>query len=361
MYATLAESLDVLLPNLVPTLVRPEVIPGLKALAGRLVPIVRGGFECRLSAHHPQVDLQQCIVADDRELGLLQSSMAVAASGVEGAECQHWLSLQHFIAAWSEPFSLLHDSIPEIWLEFDNDRTSQGLPLPAVFFALPQDISPAMDTYKIAAQSLNLLLGLSGWREWQTPLSRCFAACPDGGFVSHIGVMLSRRAPALRVNVKRLQPDTLHPYLQHIGWPYETHGVQTLMQQLSTRADRITVCLDVGQTIYPRLGFECIFLHQPPQDAGWTKLLDDLVHQGLCTSEKRDALLSWPGQTTPVNSLVSWPEHLIVASLLQPSSSFTAFDRRLSHLKVSWQPPHVLEAKAYLWFQHQWISREGAR
>lgn len=361
MHATLADSLDLLLPHLVPTLVRPDAISGLKALAGRLVPILRGGFECRLSANQPQVDVQQCMVPDGHELARLQASIASAASGVEGTARQAWLSLQHFIAAWADPLSLLHDNIPELWLEFDNDPASLGLMLPAVFFALPQEASPATDTYKIAAQSLNLLLGLSGWCEWQNHLSRCFAACPDGVFVSHIGVMLSRSAPALRVNVKRLQPDTLIPYLQYLGWPCETNEVKALMKQLLTWADRITVCLDVGQTLYPRLGFECIFLRQPQDDVHWAMLLDDLVKQELCTSEKREALLNWPGQTTPVNTPADWPEHLIIDSLLQPSSSFTTFNPCLSHIKVSWRPPHLLEAKGYLWFQHEWISGVGKR
>jgi hypothetical protein len=50
-----------------------------------------------------------------------------------------------------------------------------------------------------------------------------------------------------------------------------------------------------------------------------------------------------------------WPKQLIVDSILAPKECFTVFDRRLSHIKVAWQPQRQLEAKAYLWFEHRWL------
>lgn len=357
MHSTLTESLDLLLPNLVPTLVKPDAVLGLKALANNLAPILRGGFECRLSANSPQVDLQQCIVREERELALLREFIAATDGGVSAHP--GWSQLQNFLAEWSEPLSLLHNSIPEIWLEFDINNSAVKLPLPAIFFGLPQDVSPAVETYAIATKSLNLLLGSEGWCEWQSNLDRCFGACPDGVFVSHIGVMLSRNAPALRVNVKRLQPDLLIPYLQEIGWQGETQELEALMKQLFALVDRITVCLDVGKRIYPQIGLECILLDRPQRESAWEIFLDYLVARGLCAPEKRDALLNWPGQTTPVNSPVPWPDRLIAASLLQPRERFTIFDRQLSHIKIVYGPEGQLEAKAYLWFEHKWLSRES--
>ncbi|MGK7905341.1 MAG: hypothetical protein AB4352_28840, partial [Hormoscilla sp.] len=357
MNSTLTESLDLLLPNLVPTLVKPDAVLGLKALANNLAPILRGGFECRLSANSPQVDLQQCIVREKRELELLRELIAATDGGVSAHP--GWSQLQDFLAEWSDPLSLLHNSIPEIWLEFDINNSDVKLPLPAIFFGLPQDVSPAVDRYAIATKSLNLLLGSEGWREWQSNLDRCFGACPDGVFVSHIGVMLSRKAPALRVNVKRLQPEKLIPYLQEIGWPGETQELQALMKQLFSLVDRITVCLDVGKRIYPQIGLECILLNRPQQESRLAILLDHLVEQGLCAPSKGEALLKWPGQTTPVNAKAPWPDRSIAASLLQPRERFTIFDRQLSHIKIVYGREGQLEAKAYLWFEHRWLSRES--
>ena len=120
--------------------------------------------------------------------------------------------------------------------------------------------------------------------------------------------------------------------------------------------DRLTVCLDVGNKIYSQIGLECILLKQPQDESRWAIFLNYLLERELCSPEKRDALLNWPSQTNPINAKVPWPRHLIAASLLQPPERFTVFDRRLSHIKVVWRSPGLLEAKAYLWFQHQWLS-----
>ncbi|MBP0027281.1 hypothetical protein [Roseofilum sp. Guam] len=351
MPSTLAESIELLLPDLVPKLVAPDRVLGLKGLADRLAPILRGGFECRLNFNTAQVDFQQCIVPNENELALLQEQIS-AVTSEDGVTHSGWLQLQDFLAQWQ----LSLQSIPEIWLEYDIDNSSVFFPLPAIFFGLPQEVSPALETYAIATQALDLLLGFSGWHKWQDNLEQCFRACPDGVFISHIGVMLSRNSPALRVNVKRLPPDLLIPYLQEIGWQGETKELEALMIQLFGLVDRITVCLDVGQIVYPQIGLECILLKQPPDESRWVMFLNYLVERGLCLPEKQEPLLSWPGQTNPLNAKASWPSDLIAASLLQPRDHFTIFDRRLSHIKVVWRSPDSLEAKAYLWFEHQWLS-----
>lgn len=356
MHSTLTESLDVLLPNLEPTLVTPDAILSLKALAGNLAPILRGGFECRLFEDAPEVDLQQCIVGEENELVLLRELIATAIS--EGGETAHvgWFRLNDFLAEWLSSSSPGANRITEIWLEFDIDKSQARVPIPAIFFGLQQDVSPATQTYALATKSLDLLLGDLGWCDWQDNLYRCFKSCPDGVFISHIGVMLSRNAPALRVNVKRLQPQLLIPYLQEIGWQHEIDELEALMKQLFGLVDRITVCLDVGKQIYPQIGLECIFLNQPDSESRWNTFFNYLVEQGLCEPEKRDALLKWPGFTNPINAQAPWPNNLIVDSLLQPRERFSVFERRLSHIKISWRKQRPLLAKAYLWFEHQWLS-----
>ena len=340
MHLTLADSLDVLLPNLTSKLVGTDALLNLKTLAHHLPPILRGGFECRLTANTSQVDLQQCVVQDDIEL--LQTHISTSTNRMAHAG---WSQLSDFINEWQISLK----SIQEIWLEFDIDNSS----VPAIFIGFPQNVSSAIETYEIATHSLNLLLP-SVWNRWQDNLYRCFKACPNGVFVSHIGVMLSRNVPALRVNIKRLQPDSLISYLQQLGWQQDNEDVETLMQQVCTLCDRVTVCLDVGQHIYPRIGLECIFLQQPPHESRWATFFDYLIEHGLCEPQKKETLLNWPGQNSPMNS--SWPESLIAASLLESKERFTVFERRLSHVKVTWQPQGQLEAKAYLWFEHKWLE-----
>ena len=364
MHSTLTQSLDILVGTGTKSeplghLIGKDAVLSLKVLASNLAPILQGGFECRLGAGVSQVDLQQCVVPSKNELALLREFMTMAISHCEEVARPGWLRLQNFLTEWSNLSNILHDNIPEIWLEFDIDNPSIFLPLPAIFFGLPQKVLPAIEIYEIVAKSINLLLGELPWRGWQDNLYNCFANCPHEAFVSHIGVMLSRNAPALRVNVKRLQPDSLIPYLQQIGWQEDINEVEELMEELFGLVDRITVCLDVGNKIYSKIGLECILLHQPADESRWAIFLDYLVEQGLCEPKKREALLNWCGQTNPINTYAPWPDDLIVASLLRTREHFTVFDRRLSHIKIVWQPQKLLEAKAYLWFQHQWLCGES--
>ncbi|NEZ55283.1 hypothetical protein [Adonisia turfae] len=354
MTAVFAESIDLLLPQLSAALLEPNQVPGLKILASQMAPILRGGFECRLGDNSPQVDIQQCVISGNDEPALLKKYLAEPSLAINPL----WNHIQTFLHHWSDPDSSLHDSIPEIWLEFDSDVSNPRL-LPSLFFALPTHLSDPSQSFVQASQVLNSLLG-STWVPWQDSLKRCFTACPEGIFVSHIGVMLSRSVEALRVNVKRLQPELLVPYLQRIKWLGQTDEIESLMTKLATQMDRITVCLDVGQQVYPKLGFECIFLKQPQDEPGWANFLDTLVDQGCCTPAKRQAFLQWPGQTTPMTIPTHWPGELIKASLLRPQNCFTSLSRRVSHIKVVYHPHSPLEAKGYLWFAHEWLSPPSA-
>ncbi len=240
-------------------------------------------------------------------------------------------------------------------MEYDN-KDSRPHPIPSVFIGLPQKVSPSAETYgKITEPSLDRLLG-SDWQVCKGNLYPCFVHCPDDAFIGNIGVMLSRNSRSLRVNVKRLQPDSLISYLQRLGWRGETNELKALMAQLFAFSDLITVCLDIGREIHSKIGFECIVRGQHPPGYHWGAFLDYLVAKGLCEPRKRAALLDWPGHTSPVNAEAPWPGHLIADSLLKPKDHFTIFNRELSHIKVVWQPQQALEAKAYLWYQHRWLT-----
>ncbi|MDC4678464.1 hypothetical protein NQ801_18605, partial [Acinetobacter baumannii] len=124
--------------------------------------------------------------------------------------------------------------------------------------------------------------------------------------------------------------------------------------------EHITVCLDVGAALSPRIGFECILQDQPPREPRWASFLDELVRQGLCVEAKRDGLLKWPGRITPPMTSTPWPAHLICAAVQQPEDVFTGIDRRVSHVKLTYSPRHQPEAKAYFGFQHSWLHPHSA-
>src|SRR5207253_3374790 len=100
------------------------------------------------------------------------------------------------------------------------------------------------------------------------------------------------------------------------GWPGPAEDAAELAAHFHPLVDGVTVCLDVGETVLPRLGLELHLDRQPPAEPRWAVFLDRLVDAGWCTAEKRDGLLSWPGRVTPAG------EDAPIASL----------EQRLSHV-----------------------------
>lgn len=133
-YPNLREQLDILLPCLGQALIDKDQIPGLRALAAQLAPILQGGFECQRGPDKSQVDFHQCIYPTDSELALLRariSEIAFTDNTDARSNGTHWYD---FLTEWSEPSSPLHGGIPEIWMEYDNKDPCPH-PVPSVFIA----------------------------------------------------------------------------------------------------------------------------------------------------------------------------------------------------------------------------------
>jgi cyclopropane fatty-acyl-phospholipid synthase-like methyltransferase len=350
---SLAESLAVVIPSLSPALATPAMVQEMLDRASLLPAIPRGGFECRLDAR-AEVDLHQQFFATGKDPERLVTYVEDLLQNGKVASSPAWSRLQVFLAAWAA--RAFGEEIPELWLEFDSGRDSTQLPLPSLFLGLRQDAPlPPARRYSVVQQVLDLLLDSRDGRPWQHLLPLAFDACPQDCFVSHVGVMLGRPTAALRVNVKRLAPAQVAPYIQQLGRHETASSLHCWMTELYPLVDRITVCLDISAEVLPAVGLECILRDQPQHEPRWRTLLDRLVEEGICLPEKRDASLIWPGATTPPDAS-HWPELLVRDSLLQPQDCFSSFQRRLSHIKLVCHPWHPPEAKAYLRFEHQWLQ-----
>ncbi|PHM06458.1 hypothetical protein CK516_33395 [Nostoc sp. 'Peltigera malacea cyanobiont' DB3992] len=199
---------------------------------------------------------------------------------------------------------------------------------------------------------LNLLYNYFVKNKSQIPylviISVCFTSVLTPAYISHVGIMLSREVETLRINVSQLPVYQIGSYLQQIGYTQATDEIEILVNHLLDTFDYVRLCLDVGTKIYPQIGLECYFEQQSGLDPRWSPFLNDLVAKGLCTPEKRDALIAWVGYTTPSTSKEPWASHLIAESLLQPPDSLSVLQRGLSHIKITYKPQYPLEAK-HIW------------
>ena len=360
MKSVLTESLDIVRPLLPSALFAPEVVPRLWEAAGQLVPIppLRLGFECRLAAHASQVDVQQGFARGPVEPAMLADYVAaVIASGTAPVH-PAWHRIHSFCSAWLDSASPLHE-IVELWLECDLIGGNASLPAPSVFLGLDQKASPAMQTFAVAEAALDLLAPERFPAGLRRNLHRCFEACGDRAIVSHLGVMLARDVEMLRVNIKHLPADEILAWLECVGWPGSREEAVALLAGLCGFVDAVTVCLDVGREISPRIGFECFLQWQPGRETRWAAFMASLVARGVCTEEKADALMSWPGYTDPSSTSAPWPAALVAQSLVAGPERFTVLNRELMHVKVTWQPQQPPEAKAYFGFFQSWLLPEG--
>jgi hypothetical protein len=253
-------------------------------------------------------------------------------------------SLAALVERWQDPASELHDGIQDVWLEFD-DRRAGALSVFVGFARTPATVASRLRLASLAASSLGA--------DVSPALRRCVHACPAGAFVSHLGLMLGRPAPFVRVNVRRLEPPDLAAYLAAVGWDGDAADATALASELRELMDGVTLCLDVGSVVQQRLGFEAHAVPGAPEPR-WEALFDALVARGWCTAPKRDALLAWPGLLTPPTA-GSWPAGLARDALLAPADHFTAIARVISHVKLVLAPELPVRAKGYIGFAHRWL------
>ena len=336
---SLVDTLDLMLGQLDTSFYTSENQQALQKL-GKLLPLVeRGGFECRLTPAEPIIDFQQCILPEEFPSVIAHLQKQIPEDSVDYLIWDRLFEL--LIWAQSTP------SIIEIRTEYDTDSIQDGLPLPSVFAGFTQQ--PA-DQHIQTTAMLDYLFGREAWQSWQSALNRCFAACKEDVFISHVGAMLSRGSVACRVNVKRLTTDTLLDYLQAIGW--QRDKLPDKLLSVLSQCDRFTLALDVNQQVLPRIGLECIMLDIQK----WDKFLGELSDHGWMTHEQAVHLQKWIQVTTPSQYPQSYPEHHLIASLWRPTHEFSRFIQRISHVKLVYHPDRPIQSKGYLWFEHEWES-----
>jgi len=256
------------------------------------------------------------ILAGRSKIGLRE---AVAASPA-------WTTVRRFCSEWLTPGSPIHDRVNDIWLEFDVAR-QQGGPIPCIIVSAgigreqPAGVEwlvPVLDVLEIP-HAHHVLEHLRRFRP------RAMA----NGF--HFGVTCSASATA-RLVFYGVTPDIVSA-LDDMGVAGAS-DVAPLAQELRDLTDIISLGINLGGSIGPRLALECKFAETRRIDRPrWDRLMDHLVARGWCSPVCRDALFEWPGAS------VERLSHRVL-----PATVF----RKISHFEVLLEPGTPPEARAYL-------------
>lgn len=342
---SMAHYFKVVAPYLDSSLVTHSALSSIYNLTQDLPNFPIAGIECRLGEKQKRVDFQGNITRYSKTFAKYFQS------------APHLESVHNFCQEWSHQDSSMNKTIDDIWLEFDIDKQKQLQVEPCIIAALNQDSLLTFDRVK------DYLMDLSGRsnRALSTKtiqnLALCHSSLVEDAKITYLGIMLSRTTPTVRVNIKGLTTRLLENYLNVIGWPGQIDVLTNLVDDVSRFTDYHVITFDIGDTILPRIGVECFLNRQPPKESRWSQLLDLMVDKGICTTQKKDALLSWPGLTKKLDQPESWPEELSLNDKLFESRANSLFWRTLSLIKIVYQDNILLSAKGYLAFGHRWFPK----
>lgn len=308
------------------------------------------GFECRLADANPSADFLACIDANDGQREAWLTALPVVAGDPA------WQRLAEFVRSWCDPSSVTHTTVNNMWVEFD--LAGGAAPLPSVFFG-SRDLGQAQADGTAHAWHLSALrqLAVPGFPTEQLNLvGRCLAALPTEARLFQTGVMLSRAEPILRLCFRKLKPSEIPSYLGAIGWCGDQRGLSSLIREVAPLIDDIYLDIDVDVGVRPKIGLECYIDDNARLSERLLAFLANLETRGLCTPKRARALWAWYGLTHERWCRERWPPDLAGRDDRPGNHYSGAFLRTLHHIKLVYDPPAPLEAKAYLGCRFVWVD-----
>ena len=313
------------------------------------------GFEYRLSSNNSYTDFLLCVGANEAGQKVLgDDSYSIKLPEFLG-NIPEWKNLTNFSQSWNNTDSYLFKKVHNIWLEFDIEETVSTIPIPSIFFGL-STTDPEQSFDWVTDIALPLLFNRNLPEKLKDNILKCFDALPQDAYIFQIGFMLARQVEAVRLCIRNIQPQDIIPFLSSMNWLGDTNNLSQLLQELATKVDRIDLDIDVGETIYPKIGLECYLQNQPSLQPKWSLFFDYLVNKSLCTAEKQNKLLNYHGyvrQRERSNTLVSSTSRL---NQLLGTKYETVFFKGLNHIKLTYIHQEALEAKAYLYVSRNKIN-----
>jgi len=330
-------------------LIAPQALGTILGLAGMLPPCASSGFEVRLGEPEPIADFLVNLNGADGTRPAFAGRHPDIAPPASFLESPVWLRVRDFCRGWDEPSSPLHKQVRDMWLEFDLAQLGAGVPIPGVFFGPEWESGELVETMD---RSVSLLRG-PGYTGLPPALSRCMRLLPGRPRIEQVGMMFSRQSDDLRLCIRGLPPRELSGYLRNAGWEGPAGEMDEIVEELLPFVDELTLDIDVGDGVRPKVGLECN-LDRDPSRARWGKWLEHLVDRKLCTPTKRDGLMAWLGVSTQRDQPELWPENLVRVSQRMPGM-VSGCARKVNHLKLVYQPGQPLQMKAYLAVRYLWI------
>ncbi len=363
--ASVADYLDLIWPHISSELVCGEARADIRRVASKIpgaLAFSTFGFECPLGTEERRADFLFSLVQDNSGPDILAGKLPAHDFSPACFDHAAWRGVRSFGKAWADPSSPLHDRADDVWLEFDVRKRADALSVPNFFFGpkmgdqerdQPEDLLALIKTaYACLRARIPAASASQKWLE-------CLERLPRLNSLFQVGMMLARRGSD-RVRVcLNLRPVELVRYLLDVGWPGDLKEVGLMLERLGAWFDSLSLHLDVGEQVRPKIGLEGMFPHRrgPEREPRWRDFLDFLVASGLCRPAKREALLRFSGHAHTDPQSCPRPLKRLLDGAATSYSSF--FVRTIYHIKLACDDQRAWEAKAYLGIGHLFKSWWG--
>lgn len=365
----LDQYLDLVLPHLRESLVSAVSKNSIKRLSSNIpgpLAFSAFGFECRLGEHAGKTDFLISLTRDNGGPDILAGSLSEHNFSPTFTRNSHWKKIRSFGEFWANPSNSIAAGIDDVWLEFDL-HAPHPIPVPSLFFSPLQNLTNANRGHWGTEKLLRLMETVYPMLNGRLPSPvmvqqwrRSIEAVPLLKNLFQTGFMISRSdGKAIRFCILLPLDKPLKKVLLTAGWPGDPKKLVPMLETLAPFFSTVTLHLDVGEEIPPKIGFEFKFPRRPgpEHEKRWHPFLLRLQEAGLCSGEECAALLEFPGyeQTNP--DTCPYPLAHMIRRVSPSHRSF--FVRTIYHIKLVFHGGGSWEAKVYLGVNHLWKALEG--
>jgi len=310
------DTLNLISSYLPGSLASPDEFEKLKQIATKFPLLLSPGaaFESRLAEGEPSLDMFFCIEKENRSIPAGENPQ----HELDPSLYQHpvWKAIRRFFSSWCDIKSPIESKVDRVFFEFDVGSQVPDIPIPSFFIHISKD-NPTGSTenseneskyslpnnYQWVFDAISIIKGESVSAETLKNAIFCFEKLLPGTIVDHIGIMSSRTADILRINVTNMSENQVYEYISRIGLDIRLQQLKKILPPCSQFVSYMVLAFDISDEIHPKIGVE---LRMPRDELNlttqhrWHPFLDFLVDQGMCSLKKKQGLVEWSGRSRDI-------------------------------------------------------------
>jgi len=255
-------------PYVAVQLISPEALADIQHIARKLPGAITDffGFECELGSDQATADFLVCCRTRQGARELLAGQTPGFDIPFAFEDHPIWRRIRTFSEEWAKRASPLHQAVHNLWFELDIDDTRPRVPVPSVFIGSDQlrSFPPHADLGSMPKAcawftdlALPILLGEELGAAARGQVARCINLLPPEGRLFQAGLMLARDSQTARLCVRGISKGQIVEYLRAIEWKGAWLELESLLQSLEQKVERIDLDLDVTDRVLPKIGLEC--------------------------------------------------------------------------------------------------------